>query len=31
MDEDEFGFWYEEAVKLEEAKADAIRNAAGKP
>lgn len=30
MTEDEFGFWYEEAVALEEAKADAIRRASGK-
>jgi hypothetical protein len=27
MNEDEFGFWYDEAVALEEAKAEAIRQA----
>ena len=30
MNEAEFGFWYDETVKLEEAKADAIRKASGK-
>ncbi|MBP1862141.1 hypothetical protein J2Z75_005672 [Rhizobium herbae] len=30
MDEDEFGWWYDEAVALEEAKAEAIRSANGK-
>lgn len=30
MTESEFGFWYEEAVALEEAKAEAIRKASGK-
>ena len=27
MDEGEFGWWYEEAIKLEEAKAEAIKAA----
>lgn len=27
MCEDEFGWWYEEAIELEEAKAEAIKNA----
>jgi hypothetical protein len=27
MDESEFGFWYDEAIALEEAKAEAIRTA----
>lgn len=30
MDEAEFGFWYNEAIALEEAKAEAIRGARGK-
>ncbi|WP_439605400.1 hypothetical protein [Shinella sp.] len=30
MNEAEFGFWYDETVKLEEAKADAIRKASSK-
>jgi hypothetical protein len=30
MNEDEFCFWYEETVALEEAKAEAIKAASGK-
>lgn len=30
MTEDEFGCWYEEAIALEEAKAEAIRKASDK-
>lgn len=30
MDEDEFYFWYDEAIALEEAKADAIKAASTK-
>ncbi|WP_280520010.1 hypothetical protein [Rhizobium cremeum] len=30
MTEQEFGFWYSEAIALEEAKAEAIRAASGK-
>jgi len=30
MNEEEFAWWYEEAVALEEAKAEAIRNAQSK-
>lgn len=30
MNEDEFGFWFDETVALEEAKAEAIKAASGK-
>ncbi|MCY1668067.1 hypothetical protein [Rhizobium sp. SL86] len=29
MAEDEFGFWFDEAIALEEAKAEAVRETAG--